>query len=80
MGPWIVRLLRVANPGLCQQRQCTAITLGGGFLRPVFDFLVIAGADLGIGKIILRVPIAGFRLLLMLAVRLGGGHCVAGKN
>ncbi|VFT72446.1 Uncharacterised protein [Klebsiella aerogenes] len=79
-GLRIVRLLRVANFELRQQRQCIAIALGGGLLRPVFGFLIITGADPGIGKVILRASIAGFRLLLILAARFGGDRCAAGEN
>ncbi len=62
-GLRIVRLLGVTDFELRQQRQRIAIALGGRLLRPVFGFLIIAGADPGIGKVILRASIAGFGLL-----------------
>ena len=65
---------------LRQQRQRIAIALGGRLLRPVFGFLIIAGADPGIGKVILRASIAGFGLLLILTARFGGHRCAAGEN
>ena len=79
-GLRIVRLLGVTDFELRQQRQRIAIALGGRLLRPVFGFLIIAGADPGIGKVILRASIAGFGLLLILTARFGGHRCAAGEN
>ena len=62
------------------QRQRVAIALRRGFLGPEFGFLIIAGADPGIRKVILRATIAGFRLLLILTAGFGGHRCAAGEN
>ena len=92
-GPWMERLKQaLAFPMygaavwlvwvLAQQAgpNAIAIALGGRLLRPVFGFLIIAGADPGIGKVILRASIAGFGLLLILTARFGGHRCAAGEN
>ena len=79
-GLRIVRLLRIANFELRQQGQRVTIALRRCFLGPEFGFLIIAGADPGIRKVILRATIAGFRLLLILTAGFGGHRCAAGEN
>ncbi|GHK55020.1 hypothetical protein KPZU09_47560 [Klebsiella pneumoniae] len=78
-GLRIVRLLglRILS---CASSASASPSPGGRLLRPVFGFLIIAGADPGIGKVILRASIAGFGLLLILTARFGGHRCAAGEN
>ena len=71
-GLFVIGLLRVADFQLGQQRQRIPVTVIGRFLRPVFGLLIITVTDVGIGKIVLRPRIAGFRLVFVLAAGIRG--------